>query len=101
VKARQLLCEQQQLLTNRTGKTSQNVNLKQLLVFFRCILSILLKASSAMEDALQKVMKESGSTKYASVATSAHKALGEFARANNNACERMAKLNCRSREGDK
>ena len=31
-----------------------------------------------MEDALQRLMKESGSTKYASVATAAHKALGEF-----------------------
>ena len=30
-----------------------------------------------MEDALQRLMKESGSTKYASVATAAHKALGE------------------------
>ena len=29
-----------------------------------------------MEDALQKLMKEAGSTKYAAVATSAHKALG-------------------------
>ncbi len=29
-----------------------------------------------MEDALQKLMKESGSTKYASVATASHKALG-------------------------
>ena len=32
-----------------------------------------------MEDALQRLMKESGSTKYASVATAAHKALGEYA----------------------
>ena len=30
-----------------------------------------------MEDALQRLMKESGSTKYASVATAAHKALGK------------------------
>ena len=30
-----------------------------------------------MEDALQRLMKESASTKYASVATAAHKALGE------------------------
>ena len=31
-----------------------------------------------MEDALQRLMKESGSTKFASVATAAHKALGEY-----------------------
>ena len=30
-----------------------------------------------MEDALQKLMKESGSTKYAAVATAAHTALGQ------------------------
>ena len=31
-----------------------------------------------MEDALQKLMKESGSTKYANIACSAHKALGKI-----------------------
>lgn len=37
-----------------------------------------------MEDALQKLMKESGSTKYANIASSANKALGENA---DNCCE--------------